>query len=65
VSGGFGAEKIQRFEDLEVPVDAYGVGSSLVRGSYDYTADVVNVDGHPVAKVGRWFRENPRLEPVE
>jgi hypothetical protein len=23
------------------------------------------VDGRPVAKVGRWFRPNPRLELVE
>ena len=64
VSGGFGAEKIRHFEELEVPVDMYGVGSSLVRGSYDYTADVVKLDGEPEAKVGRWLRENPRLERV-
>lgn len=63
-SGGFNAEKIRYFESLDVPVDAYGVGSSLVRGSYDYTADVVKVNGEPLAKVGRWYRENPRLERV-
>ena len=27
-----------------IPVDAYGVGSSLIRGSNDFTADVVMVD---------------------
>ena len=64
VSGGFSADKIQLFESLEVPVDAYGVGSTLVRGSYDYTADVVKLDGQPMAKKGRWFRENPRMERV-
>jgi nicotinate phosphoribosyltransferase len=64
-SGGFTAEKIHRFKEREVPVDAYGVGSALVRGSYDYTADVVRVEGRDVAKVGRWFRPNPRLERVE
>jgi nicotinate phosphoribosyltransferase len=63
-SGGFDAEKIRRFEKQGVPVDAYGVGSALVRGSYDYTADVVRVEGEDVAKVGRWHRPNPRLEPV-
>lgn len=63
-SGGFNADKIRHFEALEVPVDAYGVGSTLVRGSYEYTADVVKVDGEPMAKVGRWFRENPRMERV-
>jgi nicotinate phosphoribosyltransferase len=63
-SGGFDVGKIRRFEEQEVPVDAYGVGSALVRGSYDYTADVVKVDGDEVAKVGRWHRPNPRLETV-
>ena len=41
---------------LGVPVDAYGVGSSLIRGQNDFTADVVEVDGRPVAKVGRRAR---------
>jgi nicotinate phosphoribosyltransferase len=65
VSGGFTAERIRAFEDAGVPVDAYGVGSSLLRGSNDYTADVVMVDGRPCAKVGRGLRPNPRLERVE
>ena len=33
VSGGFDAAKIRQFEALGAPVDAYGVGSSLVRGA--------------------------------
>ena len=53
-----------RFEEAGVPVDAYGVGSSLLRGPNDFTADVVRVDGVPCAKVGREERPNPRLEPV-
>ena len=63
-SGGFTAEKIAQFEDEGVPVDAYGVGSSLVRGNNDFTADVVLVNGRPCAKVGRGLRPNPRLERV-
>ena len=63
-SGGFTAEKIRDFEVQGVPVDAYGVGSSLIRGSNDFTADVVMTDGKPSGKVGRGVRENPRLEPV-
>ena len=47
VSGGFTAERIRAFEAAGVPVDAYGVGSSLIRGSNDFTADVVMVDGQP------------------
>ena len=65
VSGGFTAEKIAEFEALGVPVDAYGVGSSLFAGRYDFTADVVQVDGRPCAKVGREYRPNARLERVE
>jgi nicotinate phosphoribosyltransferase len=63
-SGGFTAEKISRFEAEGVPVDAYGVGSSLIRGSNDFTGDIVMTDGEPSAKVGRHYRENPRLELV-
>ena len=64
VSGGFTVEKIQEFEERGVPVDAYGVGSSLIRGSNDFTADIVMTDGKPSAKVGRHLRPNPRLERV-
>jgi nicotinate phosphoribosyltransferase len=65
VSGGFDAAKIREFEALGAPVDAYGVGSSLVRGENDFTADVVRVEGRDCAKAGRRFRPNPRLERVE
>ena len=65
VSGGFNVEKIRAFEEQGVPVDMYGVGSSLFQGRYDFTADVVRVDGRDCAKVGRRFLPNPRLERVE
>ncbi len=64
VSGGFNVDKIHEFERLEVPVDAYGVGSSLFQGRFDFTADVVRHEGLPCAKVGREYRPNPRLERV-
>jgi nicotinate phosphoribosyltransferase len=64
VSGGFTVEKIQHFESEGVPVDGYGVGSSLFGGRFDFTADVVRVNGAPCAKVGREFLPNPRLERV-
>ena len=60
VSGGFTVEKIREFERHGVPVDVYGVGSSLFQGRFDFTADVVK----PTAKVGREYRPNPRLERV-
>ncbi len=65
-SGGFDAEKIARFERLGVPVDVYGVGSALVHGSgFDHTADIVRVSGRDLAKVGRGYRDNPRMETVD
>jgi nicotinate phosphoribosyltransferase len=64
VSGGFTVDKIRDFENGGVPVDAYGIGSSLIRGSNDFTADIVLTDGKPSAKVGRRFRPSERLELV-
>ena len=64
-SGGFNASKIRAFERAGAAVDVYGVGSSLVRGENDYTADVVLVEGRPGGKRGRPYRPNPRLEPVD
>ena len=64
-SGGFDVERIRAFEDDGVPVDAYGIGSSLIRGSNDFTADIVMLEGRPCAKAGRRFVANPRLELVE
>jgi nicotinate phosphoribosyltransferase len=59
-SGGFTADRIRAFEEAGVPADAYGVGSSLLRGANDFTADVVR----PVGKAGREYRPNPRLSRV-
>lgn len=69
VTGGFNANKIKQFEELGVPVDVYGVGSSLLENSEetnnDYTADIVRVqvDGiwHEMHKVGRGPCLNPNL----
>ena len=63
VSGGFDVEKIASFESEQVPTDAYGVGSAFMKGSFDFTADVVKLDGAPMSKTGRQFRNNERLVP--
>ena len=63
VSGGFDVEKIASFESEQVPTDAYGVGSAFMKGSFDFTADVVKLDGAPMSKTGRQFRDNERLVP--
>jgi len=72
VSGGFNPEKIRRFEKLDVPVDIYGVGSSLFNNNggavTDFTADVVRVKVHgdwvDMPKVGRRPLANLNLERV-
>jgi nicotinate phosphoribosyltransferase len=63
-SGGFTVERIRAFEQESVPVDAYGVGSSLIRGENDFTGDIVLTDGRATAKVGRRYRPNDRLQLV-
>ncbi len=65
VSGGFTVEKIRAFEEAGVPVDSYGVGSSLFGGRFDFTADIVRVAGKPQSKRGREYRPNPRLTRVD
>jgi nicotinate phosphoribosyltransferase len=65
VSGGFDLGRIRAFEEEGVPVDAYGVGASAHEGSWDLTADVVQLDGKPQGKAGRELRPNPKLEKVK
>lgn len=68
-TGGFNQEKIAYFTRLGVPVDIYGVGSSLLANdkqtNTDFTTDVVRVkvDGvwQDMAKVGRRPCDNPNL----
>lgn len=73
VTGGFNVEKIDWFEEAGVPVDSYGVGSSLLENSKetnnDFTGDIVRVKinekWYDMAKVGRCACDNPNLKPVE
>jgi nicotinate phosphoribosyltransferase len=65
VSGGFDTAKIRHFEAVGAQVDSYGVGSSLLRGQNDFTADVVRLEGRDCAKAGRHYRPNARLQPVD
>ncbi len=59
VSGGFNQQKIAGFEKEKAPVDIYAVGSAMLEGKNDFTADIVEVAGKPIAKVGR------KLQPIE
>ena len=64
-SGGFNSARIRAFEEEGVPVDAYDVGASIHDGRWDFTADVVRVNGVPQARAGRELRPNGRLEKVK
>lgn len=74
VTGGFNADKIKSFEAAGVPVDIYGVGSSLLENSSsngtnnDFTADIVRVkvEGKywPLSKIGRGVSDFSELERV-
>lgn len=65
VSSGFDEEKIIDFEKNNVPVDIYGVGTSLVKINIGFTGDLVELNGNPQAKEGRTNIPSNRLEIVE
>jgi nicotinate phosphoribosyltransferase len=65
VSGGFTESRIREFEEQGVPVDTYGIGSSLLKITTGFTGDNVMIDGKHAAKAGRRYRPNPRLKKVE
>jgi nicotinate phosphoribosyltransferase len=65
VSGGFDVARVRAFEEDGVPVDAYGVGASIHSGRWDFTGDVVQLDGAAQAKAGRELRANARMERVK
>jgi nicotinate phosphoribosyltransferase len=65
VSGGFNQEKIAWFEQEKTPVDIYGVGSSLLRGHAEFTADIVKVENKELAKEGRHFSLSKKLQAID
>lgn len=68
VSGGIDAERIRLFREQGAPVDAFGVGSAISGARpIDFTADIKEIEGRPVAKRGRipGITHNPRLERVD
>ena len=64
VSGGVTVERIRQMREAGAPVDGYGVGSYITSAPpIDFTADLHEVEGKPVAKRGRLpgITENSRL----
>ncbi len=54
ISGGLSVERIARFRAEGAPVDVFGVGSAISGASaIDFTADIKEIAGRPIAKRGR------------
>jgi nicotinate phosphoribosyltransferase len=67
VSGGFSLERIKQFVENKAPVDGFGVGSYITSAKpIDFTADLHEVEGKPIAKRGRipGITPNPRLKHI-
>jgi nicotinate phosphoribosyltransferase len=67
VSGGFDPERISLFLASGAPVDGFGVGSYISWAKpIDFTADLHQANGKPIAKRGRipGITPNPRLRQI-
>lgn len=68
VSGGLDPERIRQFREMGAPVDSFGVGSYISGARpIDFTGDLKEVEGKPVAKRGRLpgITPNPRLVKID
>lgn len=68
VSGGLDPQRISEFVAAGAPVDAFGVGSYIAHAEpIDFTGDLKEIDGKPVAKRGRLpgLTPNPRLAKMD
>jgi nicotinate phosphoribosyltransferase len=66
-SGGINLERIRQFIEAGAPVDAFGVGSYISGAKpIDFTADLHELEGKPIAKRGRipGITPNPRLKRI-
>jgi nicotinate phosphoribosyltransferase len=64
VSGGVTPQRMREMRETGARVDGYGVGSFITSASpIDFTADLKEVEGRPIAKRGRipGITANPRL----
>lgn len=65
VSGGLDVERIELFKRHTAPVDGFGIGSAISGAPpIDFTGDLKEIDGKPIAKRGRipGITPNPRLQ---
>ncbi|HEY49911.1 MAG TPA: nicotinate phosphoribosyltransferase [Dehalococcoidia bacterium] len=67
VSGGLSPDRIRYFRENEAPVNGFGVGSHISGAKpIDFTADLHEVEGKPIAKRGRipGITPNPKLKRI-
>jgi nicotinate phosphoribosyltransferase len=67
VTGGLTEQRIREFGEGGAPVNGYGIGSYVSSAApNDFTADIHEIDGKPIAKRGRTpgVTANPRLDRV-
>jgi nicotinate phosphoribosyltransferase len=68
VSGGLSPDRITYFKERGAPVDSFAVGSYISGAApIDFTGDLKEIDGQPIAKRGRipGVTPSPRLKPVD
>jgi nicotinate phosphoribosyltransferase len=68
VSGGLTPDRIRYFKEAGAPVDSFAVGSYISGATpIDFTGDIKEIDGVPIAKRGRipGVTPSPRLVPVD
>ncbi len=68
VSGGLTPDRIRYFKESGAPVDSFAVGSYISGAApIDFTGDIKEIDGRPVAKRGRipGLTPNDRLRRVD
>jgi nicotinate phosphoribosyltransferase len=67
ISGGLTPERIKNYIQKGAPVDGFGVGSYISRAApIDFTADLHEIEGKPIAKRGRipGKTPSPRLKRI-
>lgn len=68
ISGGLTPDRIRIFKDAGAPVDSFAVGSFIAGAEpIDFTGDLKEIDGRPIAKRGRipGLTPSPRLERLD
>lgn len=68
VSGGLTPDRIRTFKEADAPVDSYAVGSYISGATpIDFTGDLKEIDGQPIAKRGRipGLTPNTRLQRID